>query len=95
MTPEQRTRQQIDQLLQQCGWIVHKRSETNLSAGPGVAIRESLSKTGEADYLLFAGGKALVTVETKPEGYTLTRELGEFLDLLQMADQLLSRGTFV
>jgi type I restriction enzyme R subunit len=29
-------------------------------------------KTGEVDYLLFAGGKAIATVEAKPEGYTLT-----------------------
>ncbi len=29
-------------------------------------------KTGEADYLLFAEGKAIATVEAKPEGYTLT-----------------------
>src|ERR1700730_3702416 len=63
MTPEQRARQQIDLLLQQCGWIIQNRSETNLSAGPGVAIREALLKTGEADYLLFAGGKAIATVE--------------------------------
>jgi type I site-specific restriction endonuclease len=71
MTPEQRARQQIDLLLQQCGWIVQHRSETNLAAGPGVAIREALLKTGEADYLLFAGGKAIATVEVKPEGYSL------------------------
>src|ERR1700730_13729969 len=58
MTPEQRARQQIDLLLQQCGWIVQNRSETNLAAGPGVAIREALLKGGEADYLLFAGVKA-------------------------------------
>jgi hypothetical protein len=45
MTPEQRARQQIDLLLQQCGWIVQNRSETNLAAGPGVAIREALLKT--------------------------------------------------
>ena len=71
MTPEQRARQQIDLLLQQCGWIVQDRSQTNLAAGPGVAIREALLKGGEADYLLFAGGKAIATVEAKPEGYTL------------------------
>jgi hypothetical protein len=71
MTPEQSARQQIDLLLQQCGWIVQSRSETNLAAGPGVAIREALLKTGEADYLLFAGGKAIGTVEAKPEGYSL------------------------
>jgi type I restriction enzyme, R subunit len=77
MTPEQRARQQIDLLLQQCGWIVQSRSETNLAAGPGVAIREALLKTGEADYLLFAGGKAIATVEAKPEGYTLTGVEGQ------------------
>ena len=63
MTPEQRARQQIDLLLQQCGWIVQSRSGTNLAAGPGVAIREALLKTGEADYLLFATGKAIASVE--------------------------------
>jgi hypothetical protein len=38
---------------------------------PGVAIREALLKGGEADYLLFSDGKAIATVEAKPEGYTL------------------------
>src|ERR1700674_3452100 len=66
MTPELRARQQIDLLLQQSGWIVQDRSQTNLAAGPGVAIREALLKTGEADYLLFAGGKAIATVRTQP-----------------------------
>ena len=72
MTPEQRARQQIDLLLHKSGWIVQDRSQTNLAAGPGVAIREALLKTGEADYLLFAGAKAIATVEAKLEGYTLT-----------------------
>jgi len=61
MTPEERARRQIDMLLQQSGWIVQDRSQTNLAAGPGVAIREALLKGGEADYLLFAGGKAIAT----------------------------------
>jgi type I restriction enzyme R subunit len=72
MTPEERARQQIDLLLQQSGWIVQDRSQINLSAGLGVAVREAVLKTGEADYLLFAQGKAIATVEAKPEGYTLT-----------------------
>ena len=54
------------------GWILHDRSQVNLAAGPGVAIREAVLKIGEADYLLFAGGNAVATVEVKPEGYTLT-----------------------
>jgi type I restriction enzyme, R subunit len=70
MTPEQRTRQQIDLLLQQCGWIIQNRSQRNLAAGPGVAIRKALLKGGEADYLVFAE-KAIATVEAKPEGYTV------------------------
>src|ERR1700751_1371361 len=72
MTPEERARQQIDLLLQQSGWIVQDRSQNNLSAGPPVAICEAVLRTGEADYLLFAGGKAIATGEAKPEGYTLT-----------------------
>ena len=75
MTPEERARQQIDLLLQQSGWIVQDRSQINLAAGPGVAIREAVLKTGEADYLLFADGKAIATVEAKPEGYRLNGDL--------------------
>src|ERR1700730_1772025 len=68
MTPEQRARQKIDLLLQQSGWIVQDRSETNLAAGSGVAIREALLKGGEADYPLFASWKAIPTVKAQPEG---------------------------
>jgi len=52
MTPEEMTRQQIDLLLQQSGWIVQDRPQINLAAGPGVAVREAVLKTGEADYLI-------------------------------------------
>jgi type I restriction enzyme, R subunit len=70
-SPEDRAREKIDALLEQCGWIIQDRSTINLSAGRGIAIREGLLKGGEADYLLFGDGKALGTVEAKPEGYTL------------------------
>lgn len=45
----------------------------NLSAARGVAVREVTLERGhgEADYLLFVDGKAIGTVEAKPEGYTL------------------------
>jgi type I restriction enzyme R subunit len=72
-SPEELARQNIDALLTQCGWKVQKRSEINLSAGRGIAITESLLKGGdEADYLLFVDGKAIGTIEAKPEGFTLT-----------------------
>jgi type I restriction enzyme, R subunit len=44
-----------------------------LPAGQGIAIREALLKgRDEVDYLLFVDGKAIGTVEAKPEGFTLT-----------------------
>jgi type I restriction enzyme, R subunit len=71
-TPEELARQNIDKLLTDCGWIIQKRSEINLSRGRGIAITEGLLKGGdEADYLLFVDGKAIGTVEAKPEGFTL------------------------
>src|SRR6266487_1684410 len=71
--PEDRAREKIDASLKQCGWILQDRSTINLSAGQGIAIREALLKErDEVDYLLFVDGKAIGTVEAKPEGYTLT-----------------------
>ena len=71
--PEDQAREKIDKLLTDCGWIIQNRSTINLSAARGVAIREALLKDrDEVDYLLFVEGKAIGTVEAKPEGYTLT-----------------------
>jgi len=72
-SPEELAREKIDKLLTDCGWIVQNRSTINLSASRGVAIREALLKDrDEADYLVFVDGKAIGTVEAKPEGFTLT-----------------------
>ncbi len=72
-SPEERARKKIDKLLTECGWILQNRSTINLSAGQGIAIREALVKDrDEVDYLLFVDGKAIGTVEAKPEGFTLT-----------------------
>ena len=79
-SPEELAREKIDKLLTECGWIIQNRSAINLSAGRGIAIREALLKNrDEADYLLFVGGKAIGTVEAKPEGYTLTGALNSQL----------------
>src|SRR6478752_7338190 len=56
MTPEQQARLQIDALL----------------AAAGIAVRDFPLSTGFADYLLYAGRKAIGIVEAKPEGHTLT-----------------------
>src|SRR5437773_11161697 len=72
-SPEELARQNIDALLETCSWTLQTRSTINLDAARGVAIREALLKGGdEADYLLFVDGKAIGTVEAKPEGFTLT-----------------------
>src|SRR5947207_2761146 len=72
-SPEELARQKIDKLLADCGCVLQNRSTINLSASRGVAIREALLKDrDEVDYLLFIDGKAIGTVEAKPEGHTLT-----------------------
>ena len=73
-TPEQRARQHIDEALDAAGWVVQDRVEMNLSAGPGVAVREFQMATGHgfADYMLFVEGKAVGVLEAKSAGYPLT-----------------------
>lgn len=71
MTPEQRAREHIDQLLSAAGWAVQDRKDLNLGAGLGVAVRYFPLQTGEADYMLFVNRKAAGVIEAKPEGYTL------------------------
>src|SRR6266404_9242838 len=72
-SPEELAREKIDALLTQCGWTIQNRSTINFSAARGIAIREALLKgRDEVDYLLFVDGKAIGTIEAKPEGFTLT-----------------------
>ncbi|MEZ6063684.1 MAG: hypothetical protein R3C19_25325 [Planctomycetaceae bacterium] len=72
MLPEQLARQNIDNQLLQCGWLVQNRDDMNIMAGVGVAVREFPLKTGFADYLLYVDGKAAGVIEAKPEGHSLT-----------------------
>ena len=52
---EARARMEIDRQLAAAGWVVQSQVRLNLSAGPGVAVREfTLEKPhGRVDYLLF------------------------------------------
>lgn len=74
MTPEQRARAAIDELLTQAGWHVCGISDVNLHAARGVAIREFPLNPGHgfADYLLYVDGKACGVIEAKKEGATLS-----------------------
>ncbi len=46
MTPEAKARLQIDQKLEQAGWIVQDLKQINLGASLGVAVREYPTDTG-------------------------------------------------
>lgn len=72
MKPEEKAREQIDQLLDRAGWKVQDYRELNLGASFGVAVREFPLKSGEADYLLFVDRKPVGAIEAKPVGSTLS-----------------------
>ena len=73
MTPEEKARIEIDKMLEQAGWIVQDRSELNIRASMGVAIREFVMKdNGESDYLLFVNGKAIGVLEAKKAELSLS-----------------------
>jgi type I restriction enzyme, R subunit len=73
ITPEDRARHAIDELLEAAGWRIQDRKDADLSRPGGTAVREfPMPGYGEADYLLFVDGKALGVVEAKREGETLT-----------------------
>jgi type I restriction enzyme, R subunit len=70
---EARARVAIDKDLAAAGWHVQSSDALNLTAGPGVAVREfPLEKGhGRVDYLLFLNGQPAGVIEAKPEGTTL------------------------
>jgi len=72
MRPEEKARQDIDQLLTRAGWIIQDVDEINLDAGPGVAVREYPTKAGPVDYALFVDRKAIGVIEAKSAGTTLS-----------------------
>jgi len=73
-TPEQEARDKIDAALRQAGWAVQSRSDLDLSAARGVAVREVPLEAGHgvADYLLFVDGRAIGVFEAKRVGHPLT-----------------------
>jgi type I restriction enzyme, R subunit len=74
LAAEQRARTQIDRQLTGAGWCVQNRTELNLYAGLGVAVREVIMKPGHgrADYLLYVDRCAVGVIEAKPVGTPLS-----------------------
>lgn len=73
-TAEQKARDNIDKQLVACGWAVQSKSEINLAAASGVAVREYMTEVGPADYILFVDKKPVGVIEAKraEEGVKLT-----------------------
>jgi type I restriction enzyme R subunit len=67
MTPEAKARQQIDQKLEQAGWVIQDMKQLNLAAGAGVAVREYPTDTGPADYVLFVNRTPVGVIEAKKD----------------------------
>ncbi|KAF0159826.1 MAG: helicase type I site-specific restriction-modification system restriction subunit [Syntrophaceae bacterium] len=65
--PEQIARDNIDKQLTECGWIIQKKKQINLSVGLGVAVTEYQTEIGPADYILFVEGKPVGVIEAKKE----------------------------
>jgi len=72
MKPEEKARQDIDNLLIKAGWIIQDVQKVNMGAGLGIAVREFQTKAGPVDYALFVGRKAVGVIEAKPAGTTLS-----------------------
>ncbi len=74
MTPEQKARKRIDELLQKAGWRVFNPKDANILSKRGVAIRKFPLHTvfGSADYLLYIDGQAAGVIEAKKQGHTLS-----------------------
>ena len=82
---EAKARVEIDKQLAAAGWKVQSQKALNLSAGPGVAVREfTLEKPhGRVDYLLFLNGQPAGVIEAKPEGTPLVEvehQSGKYVD---------------
>jgi type I restriction enzyme, R subunit len=70
--PEDQARGEIDAKLLACGWVVQNRDGMNLSAAPGVAVREFPTSEGPADYALFVDEVFCGVIEAKADGTTLS-----------------------
>ena len=65
MTPEQKSRIEIDKKLIASGWLLQDKKEFNPAAAPGVAVREFSTDSGLVDYLLFVDRKPVGFIEAK------------------------------
>jgi type I restriction enzyme R subunit len=63
--PEQIARDEIDRQLLACGWVIQNKTQINLAASTGVAVREYQTDIGPADYVLFVNKQPVGIIEAK------------------------------
>jgi len=64
-TPEQIARDRIDQMLAEAGWSVQDKNQIDFGRAKGIAVREYLTDSGPADYVLFFERKPIGVIEAK------------------------------
>jgi len=74
LTPEELARENIDALLEQCGWAVRNQNDANILAHLGLAIRNFSLKSshGFVNNVLDVDGRAAGVFEARKEGATPT-----------------------
>jgi len=65
--PEQKARDRIDAQLRACGWAIQDKNAFNQNEGEGQAVREYITDSGPADYVLFVDRKPIGIIEAKKE----------------------------
>ncbi len=72
--PEQIARDAIDAQLRASGWAVQAKDAVNFHECEGQAVREYITDSGPADYVLFVDGKPVGVIEAKKEtlGHKIT-----------------------
>ena len=75
--PEQIARDEIDKQLLACGWAIQNKTQINLAANIGVAVREYQTNVGPADYVLFVNQMPVGVIEAKRS------ELGQSLSMVE------------
>ena len=88
MTPEEQARVVIDEKLEQSGWIIQDMRQLNLTASPGIAVREFPTSTGPVDYALFIEGRPVGVVEAKKS------EAGENITVVEGQSARYANSTF-
>ena len=88
MTPEQKSRENIDKNLQLAGWTIQNMDELNPMASLGVAVREFPTDSGPVDYALFIDGIPVGVIEAKKT------EAGEHITSIEEQSARYANSTF-